>query len=54
MPGLFLDVVVWGISMSGDAFRVPINPRLRLAGTISMKGGSDYMSVRNMSGHKSR
>jgi hypothetical protein len=45
MLGLFPAIVVWGISMLGDAFRVLINPRLRPAGTILMKGGIDYMSV---------
>ncbi len=40
--------------MLGDAFRVLINPKLKLAGMISVKGGSDYKSVFNMSTQKSR
>jgi hypothetical protein len=49
----FSRLFLFGINMLGDAFRVLINPSLKLVETISVRGGIDYEYL-DIGGQRSR
>jgi len=43
----FSRLFLCGINMLGDAFRHAIDPRLSLAGSLSVRGGSEYECLKH-------